>query len=329
MSDAAFAIDHVLSLQGTSSPPAPCLVAGDYHAVFAGLPSRTTRFITPYKGQDDAWRTAGFTPCVHEDVFESALVLAPRQKDELMGLLSNVAQRLMPQGLLMASAPNDGGGRSLVKVLAALGFDVHEASKHKCRVVWGRVPSAFAAAIPATALPHLRDDGLWTQAGVFAWDGIDAGSRFLLQHIGEGRRGIWADFGAGIGVLGRELLQSHGDVMRLDCYEHDGRAVACAGRNLADFGGRAQVIWSNIPAMVFAPLYDGIVMNPPFHAGRDVRASLGQAFITQAYAALKKGGVLLLVANNHLPYETLLGELFAAVIPVAVGHGYKVIQAVK
>jgi 16S rRNA (guanine1207-N2)-methyltransferase len=74
---------------------------------------------------------------------------------------------------------------------------------------------------------------------------------------------------------------------------------------------------------------DFIVMNPPFHDGGAEDRRLGQAFIKKAAEMLRKGGVLWLVANRHLPYEAELKEAFKRVNPVGDGGGYKLFEAVK
>ena len=74
---------------------------------------------------------------------------------------------------------------------------------------------------------------------------------------------------------------------------------------------------------------DFVVSNPPFHDGGAEDRRLGQAFIAKAAAMLRKGGVLWLVANRHLPYERPLAEAFARVRPVADRDGYKVFEAVR
>ena len=74
---------------------------------------------------------------------------------------------------------------------------------------------------------------------------------------------------------------------------------------------------------------DFVVMNPPFHdAGAEDRA-LGQVFIRRAAGALRKGGTCWLVANRHLPYESVLSEHFARVTPHGEAGGYKVFEARK
>ena len=72
-----------------------------------------------------------------------------------------------------------------------------------------------------------------------------------------------------------------------------------------------------------------VVSNPPFHDGGAEDTRLGQAFIRKAAGLLKKGGVLWIVANRHLPYEAELKDAFKRVDMIADSGGYKVFEAVK
>jgi 16S rRNA (guanine1207-N2)-methyltransferase len=68
-------------------------------------------------------------------------------------------------------------------------------------------------------------------------------------------------------------------------------------------------------------------MNPPFHDGGAQDRDLGQAFVATAAEMLKPGGVLRMVANVALPYETILTGRFAKVTQLARAEGYKVLEA--
>jgi 16S rRNA (guanine1207-N2)-methyltransferase len=69
-------------------------------------------------------------------------------------------------------------------------------------------------------------------------------------------------------------------------------------------------------------------MNPPFHDGGAEDRNLGQAFVATAADMLRPGGVLRMVANVALPYETLLAARFAKVTELARADGYKVFEAI-
>jgi 16S rRNA (guanine1207-N2)-methyltransferase len=104
----------------------------------------------------------------------------------------------------------------------------------------------------------------------------------------------------------------------------DRRAVDCAQRNVTD--PRAAFAWADVRREGLAGL-DFVVMNPPFHDGGAEDKALGQAFIRAAHGGLRDGGVLWLVANRHLPYEAVLGELFGKVAMKAETGGFKVFEA--
>jgi 16S rRNA (guanine1207-N2)-methyltransferase len=113
----------------------------------------------------------------------------------------------------------------------------------------------------------------------------------------------------------------------LDLVDLDRHAVTAARRNVDD--ARVAFHWADARS---APELDGldfVVMKPPFHdAGAEDKA-LGQAFIRRAHAVLRKGGMLWLVANLHLPYEGVLKPLFADVTLMSEGGGFKVYGARK
>ena len=117
-------------------------------------------------------------------------------------------------------------------------------------------------------------------------------------------------------------------VTKLTLVELDRRAVEVSKRNVTD--PRAAFVWGDVRHdLGTLKDLDFIVSNPPFHEGGGEDKTLGQAFITAASAALRKGGVLWIVANRHLPYEAILGESFAKVRLVGEGGGYKVFEARK
>ena len=72
--------------------------------------------------------------------------------------------------------------------------------------------------------------------------------------------------------------------------------------------------------------FDVIIMNPPFHDGRDADPLLGIKFITVAASSMRNGGDLWLVANKHLPYENAMSEAFETSRTVIEAQGFKVLH---
>ena len=266
------------------------------------------------------------------------LVLPPRQRDEARALLARAVALTAPGGRVVASAANAEGVKSVegdLRQLAGVGGSL---SKHHCRVCWtpplhGTHDDALQAQWRAQDQPQRIAGGRFlSRPGVFAWDRIDAASALLAEHLPTDLSGTGADLGAGFGFLSAEVMARAPGVRALHLYEAEARALDMARANLAAHASASTALafhWHDVTAGL-PQCYDFIVSNPPFHAqSRHDRPDLGQRFIEVAAQALWPGGHLWLVANRHLPYESVLDARFGQVRCVASRDGYKVIEAVK
>jgi 16S rRNA (guanine1207-N2)-methyltransferase len=257
---------------------------------------------------------------------DSAMIYAPPGVLDRRYTLALALRALKPGGRLTTMALKDKGGSRLKKELEAFGASVAEDAKahhRRCVVVRGESGLELDAAIAAGAPQAV--DGFWTQPGVFAWDRLDPGSALLAQRL-PALGGAGVDLGCGTGVLGAVVLRSP-KVTSLRLIDLDRRAVEAARRNVTD--PRVTFEWADVRTVEETGDLDFIVTNPPFHDGGDEDRRLGQGFIRKASGMLKRGGVLWLVANRHLPYEAELTTAFKRVTPVADEGGYKLFEAVK
>jgi 16S rRNA (guanine1207-N2)-methyltransferase len=182
----------------------------------------------------------------------------------------------------------------------------------------------------------ILDGRFISRPGVFAWDRIDPASALLAGHLPPTLAGSAADLGCGFGYLAAELLRRCPGINSLDLYEAEARALDLARQNLAreahsPVAGHASIRYEWHDVTLGLPRrYDVIVSNPPFHAqGSMDRPDIGRAFIVSAAEALKPGGRLWMVANRHLPYESVLDARFGTVRIVTQSGGFKIIEAVK
>ena len=272
----------------------------------------------------------GSTPLqsVAEGSADEIMVYAPAGVLERRYTLALALRALKPGGRLDVMAPKDKGGSRLKKELQGFGLEVAESAKahhRRCVVVRPETVANLEGAIIGGELRRVEGLDAWSQPGVFAWDRIDPGTALLAQHLPT-MKGAGADLGCGYGALATVVLRSPA-VTALRLVDLDRRAVEAARRNIEDL--RAGFDWADARTLQAAADLDFVVMNPPFHDGGAEDRRLGQAFIRKAAELLKKGGVLWLVANRHLPYEAELEAAFKRVRPVADAGGYKVIEAVK
>ena len=259
---------------------------------------------------------------------DSVMIYAPPGVLERRYVLATALKALKVGGRMDVMAAKDKGGSRLKKELTAFGVEVGETAKahhRRCVVIRPEALTGVDEAIAAGAPQQVQGLDAWSQPGVFAWDRIDGGSALLAEAL-PALKGAGADLGCGYGALATVVLRSP-MVTSLRLVDLDRRAVEAAKRNVDDV--RATFDWADARTIEATGDLDFVVMNPPFHDGGAEDRRLGQAFIRKAAEMLKKGGVLWLVANRHLPYEAELKEAFKRVTPVGDGGGYKLFEAVK
>lgn len=291
-----------------------------------------------FKPAADALARSGFhvEAELRDGPFPRVLVLPTRQREETRALFAHAARLAGRGGVVVASVANDQGARSAAQDFERLMGATGQLSKHKCRVFWAEAGAACDDALlaewqaldQAVAIGY----GLVSRRGLFAWDRIDAGSALLARHLPAGLRGRLADLGAGFGFLACAAIEQCPGITAVDLFEAEARALGPAETNVRAAAGRAgrgvigAVHWHDVTQGV-PGTYDVVLSNPPFHQGRADDPRLGRAFIDAAASALAPGGVFLMVANRHLPYEATLRERFARVHTCADEDGYKVIEA--
>lgn len=293
-----------------------------------------------FKPEFDALRRAGLS--VHEGEqlttkYPLVLVLPPRQRDEARALFARAVECTSVGGRVIASMSNNEGARSGEADLARLAGSVEVASKNKCRVFWTQPlngpadPSVLSQWRILDAPRPIEGGRFISRPGIFAWDRIDIASALLAKHLPTDLSGAAADLGAGFGYLAAELLDRCAGITELDLYEAEQRALELAKRNLSSLEQQRALrfYWHDVTSGLHGK-YDVIVTNPPFHAQRGVdRPDIGRRFISVAAEALNDRGRLWLVANRHLPYESVLASEFARVRIVVEQHGFKIVEAIK
>ena len=284
---------------------------------------------TSFKPDADALQRAGYDVRASDDDARArhslVLLLPPRQRDAARAAMARAIAASSRGGRVVVSAANADGARSAETDFARLAGPLETFTKNKCRVFWtqpldGPADAGLAAQWrDLDAVRSVCDGRFLSRPGIFAWDRVDAASALLAANLPDDLAGSAADLGAGFGYLAAELLTRCPKI----------RALDLARRNLGPFESRAQMqyCWHDVTAGL-PRTYDVIVTNPPFHAQQGVdRPDVGRRFIAAAAAALNEGGQLWLVANRHLPYESVLGSSFGAVRRVTEQHGYKIVTA--
>jgi 16S rRNA (guanine1207-N2)-methyltransferase len=162
--------------------------------------------------------------------------------------------------------------------------------------------------------------------GVFAHGRLDGGTALLLDvmpgRADEGERVL--DFGCGHGVLGASVeVRTPG--ARVSYLDVDAVALEAVRRNVP----HARTLLGDGWTGAGEGSWDGVVSNPPWHAGKPETLRVVEDLVTGAARKLVPGGWLALVTQRRLPIGSLLAEHFVEV-KVAGDHGaWRVWYAVR
>ena len=283
------------------------------------LAGRELSIVSTFAPEFDQWAAAGYE--VGQSYSKSAFTVVniPRSKPFAKSL---VAKAAMTSDLVVVDGDKTDGIDSIFKACRKELGDLPSVTKNHGRMFWFQGTQTLADWVKAepTKGPH----GFYTTPGVFSGGVIDKGSEQLVMALPDDLSGHIADLGAGWGYLSAQLLKRK-SVGSVTLVEAEHLALDCARLNVAD--DRATFVWADATQYSSINPFDHVVMNPPFHTGREGDPSLGQAFIKAAARILKPKGSLWMVANRHLPYEATLSECFQKVTPLDGAKGFKLFKA--
>ncbi|SFS01085.1 class I SAM-dependent methyltransferase [Yoonia litorea] len=286
----------------------------------SSLQRESVRVVHGFYPDATAWQAAGFPVSRNVEGCAVAVVIPPRSKTLGRAL---VAEACRNADLVVVDGQKTDGVDSLFKACRQRLGNLLSITKAHGRIFWFPTSDEFEdwTAPPPAVGPY----GFVTTAGVFSDGTVDPGSALLVDALPEKLPARMADLGAGWGYLSHHVLK-RASVAALDLIEAEALSLDCARQNVTDM--RASFHWNDAKSFE-APAYDGIVMNPPFHTGRQADPALGRAFIAAAARLLAPQGKLWMVANRHLPYEATLSELFRNVDIIGGNSAFKLFHATK
>lgn len=278
------------------------------------------------------------------DVRATLVVLRiPHERAALLQLLADAFALLDIGGTLLVAGAVHEGVKPAFRVIERVfnnGFTIEQQAGHRVMRAVKRQDAPYDAGVFNEAfIPHdafhqsnvqIRNEALTiaTRPGVFSWDHVDEATTMLADCMDLATGSRTLDLGCGAGVLGTVAARvTGGDVCMVDA---DSEAVRCATRTAALSGAPAvRVLASDITDAVRDEQFDTVISNPPFHVGKNTDLVVPQQFITQAFACLRVGGSLQLVANRTLPYEPIMHACFGNLRVLADGARFKVLSATR
>jgi 16S rRNA (guanine1207-N2)-methyltransferase len=277
------------------------------------------------------------------DQFQAVIIDMPKGRRLARRWLVQAWHALQPEGILYLAGSNSEGIHSVVQDAQDLWGPGTLLGYHK-----GSRIARFIKKIPGPTWPNwasqpgialntwveidlIPDDHalhLYSLPGIFSYDRLDGGTKFLLANISIPAGAHLLDLGCGYGIIG--LVGYLSGAAAVDLVDVNLLAIAATRKNFGLYGySDATILASDALHSVRDREYDLILSNPPFHAGKAVDYQMAQAFIEQSRNQLTPGGEFTLVANQFIRYDQLMAPLFKQVNLLAQNQGFKVWQGVK
>jgi 16S rRNA (guanine1207-N2)-methyltransferase len=259
------------------------------------------------------------------------ILTQPREKDRLRMMLHALSAAMPQQATLWLVGENRAGIKSCARQLKPFFRQVEKAdsARHCC---------LFEAKGPCPAEPFKLSgyEQAWAAStacgkvevislpGTFAHGNLDKGTELLLKALSDLQpSGKILDFACGSGVIGLALLNIEPGI-ELTLLDTSALAIESARRTF-DSNGRQATILASDGLTELNGHFDWIISNPPFHRSVDNDLEIAHRFFADAGNFLQKAGKILLVCNQHLPYQAWLKAYFKNVEIMSANRGYKVI----
>lgn len=197
-------------------------------------------------------------------------------------------------------------------------------ARQKSRVLTAGAPRSLRQP-PAPGWPRgeRHDDlglTLVAHGGVFAGTGVDIGTRFLLEQLGDAvpDAASAVDLACGSGVVAAWLARER-PALRVTATDRSASAAASA-RETAEvnaLAGRITVTQADGLELLPDASEPLIVLNPPFHSDAALHTGIAAHLFADATRVLAPGGELWCVWNSHLRYRPLLERVVGPTRQVA------------
>lgn len=244
-------------------------------------------------------------------------------------LIDAAFQRMAIHGRFLLAGRRDAGVESYrnrleavfggaEKLLAKSGLRIYRSSKKNATPGADPVDTAHSFVLNH---PGGAGTAFETCAGVFSSDGLDPGTRFLIDTVDVRAHHCVLDLGCGFGAIGIAAARRARKVLLLDS---DLLAVQCARRNVARNGlANARVALSDGFEAASGASFDLILCNAPTHQG----VATARQFAEGAARHLVPDGRFMVVATRPGMYLKQMKRSFRTAEILASRAGYVVLSA--
>ena len=292
---------------------------------------------TVYRSLKSAGTDVSFSafPAANEGKYQWIIVNLPRQKALLSMVLDCAASMLANDGVVWLAGENKAGIKSAVKYLKLYFGQVRKLDNARHCTLFEA--SEVLEPSPFDPLPYKQEWSLHCEnrelsiasyPGVFAHGRLDAGTRLLLEAMADLKiEGDVLDFACGAGVIGACIAAGN---TQASLTLLDSNAIALrACEETLKLNRLDGIVLPSDGLSEIRESYDLVISNPPIHTGVKTDNHLGMHLLESVFDHIKPAGMLIMVANIHLPYEKWLSSRSRHCTVLASNDNYKVILAKK
>lgn len=202
-------------------------------------------------------------------------------------------------------------------------------ARKKARLIYGTSALNFGdgTSFPVT---YKTDEGLdiYSYPGVFSYDHLDIGTRFLISNLPNDLKGTVIDLGCASGALGLTAKKMNTDI-EIILTDESYLAVESAKETFKQNCLEGTFYVMDTLKDIESSSADTILCNPPFHKGNAVTIDVAVNMFKESKRVLKRGGSLFVVANRHLGYHKKLRTIFHNLKRVAENSKFMIFSVKK
>ena len=262
-----------------------------------------------------------------EEKTDLVLLKIPKSLSLFQLFLEQVAKNSTPEVTVICGFMTRHFSPNLIKIAEEY-FDVVEQSKavKKARVLILSGKKEHTEKELTTTISYKEVD-YKQYLGVFSADHIDYATQFFIDKLEiNNTDGRILDLGSGNGVIAHQIQLTNPNA---EIHLMDDSYLAIKSSELNIKGDNVHFHFNDEFSIFDKNYFDVIVTNPPFHFEYEINIQITLALFRGCHSALKEGGNLQVVANQHLNYLSHLKPLFHQVEVIGEDDKFIVYKCVK
>ena len=262
--------------------------------------------------------TSVFAACYQSEVKHDLVIIQfPKSKAELNFTLAMLATYTTEECLVLIVGENKSGIKSIAKLTANQLKECAkvDAARHCLLFAANLIPNQEEFQLAKWLKPYsfsINETQINVVAlpGVFSHNGLDMGTKVLLENLPKKISGKVLDFGCGAGVIASYLGKT---IPSIQLHLLDVCALALySAQETLKLNGLTGTVFPSNSLSDLEGKFDQVISNPPFHLGLKTNYQATETFLSKIKAHLAVKGKVTVVANSFLRYQPIMEE--------AIGH---------